>query len=190
MSDILKKGSLKKRGILIILTIIMTMSFSLGAIYFINKFEDSRVNNLATGLISIDFTEGGEVVDLTDQVPVLDQIGLKNAPYEFTVKNTSKIPINAKVSLEIDSSTTIHLGAVRYAFYINDELIKIDNVANLEEGVLHTVNNLDVNESLNYKIIFWIDYYYETSLDTFKAKIKVTGESFDIIYEESPENIQ
>ena len=46
---------------------------------------------------------------------------------------------------------------------------------------LYTINNFEPNQTLDCKIVFWIDYYYETPLKTFNAKIKAVGESFDII---------
>ena len=178
----LNKKNYKKRIILALLTLIMFTGVSLAAVYFVNVFNDKRENELVTGLISIDFTEGSEIINLENQVPVIDEIGLQNTPYSFTVTNTSAIPINLRLQLESESDNTINLGAVRYAFYIDDELIEIGNVDTKNDNTIYLVNNFKSHGKLNGKLIFWIDYYYENPGEKFSARIKATGESFDIIY--------
>lgn len=173
----------KKRIIFLVLTLIMCLSLTLGAIYFMYYKKDTRTNNIESGLISIDFAEGGETINLVNTVPVIDEIGLGNAPYEFTVTNTSSVPINAKIQLDIDPSTTIPLGAVRYAVYVNDELLTKSNLGSLVDNTLYTYPNMAASETANCKLVFWVDYYYTESAKTFLAKVKVTGESIDIIVE-------
>ena len=179
--DINKKKSNKKRIVFLALTLIMFLGVSLAAIYFVYVFNDERDNELLTGLISINFTEGSEIINLENQVPVIDEIGLENTPYTFTVKNTSIVPINVRIGLDPQSDNTIPLSAVRYAFYIDDELIEIGNIDSKNNNTIYLVNNFQSGSSLNGKLIFWVDYYYENSGEKFSAKIKVTGESFDVI---------
>ena len=104
----------KKKIVFLVLTIIMCLGVSLGAIYFIYHKKDTRDNDITSGLISIDFNEGSNNINLVNTVPVIDDVGLTNSPYEFTVTNTSSVPINAKIGLIVDTTTTIPLGAVRY----------------------------------------------------------------------------
>ena len=187
--DINKKKSNKKRIVFLALTLIMFLGVSLAAIYFVYVFNDERDNELLTGLISINFTEGSEIINLENQVPVIDEIGLENTPYTFTVKNTSAIPINVRIQLVPESDNTINLAAVRYAFYKDDKLIKIGNVDTKNNNTIYLLDNFEQGAIINGKLVFWVDYYYENPGEKFSAKIKVTGESFDIIYEETATDI-
>ena len=45
----------KKRIIFLVLTLIMCLGLTLGAVYFMYTKKDTRTNNLESGLISIDF---------------------------------------------------------------------------------------------------------------------------------------
>lgn len=173
------KNNNKKKSIFLVLSIILSLGISLAAIYYIYTYRDSRENELVSGLISLGFTENSGVINLTNTVPVIDDVGITNTPYEFTVTNTSRVPINAKIMLDVDNSTTINLGAVKYAFYIGDELITKDYIH--DDLILYTYEDFGPGEVLNCKLVFWIDYYYETSGETFSAKIKAEGESFDVI---------
>ena len=56
------KDILKKKKIMLLLTIILGIGISLASIYFIYYKNDSRLNSLLTGLIRINFQEKSEVV--------------------------------------------------------------------------------------------------------------------------------
>ena len=177
--DIIKTN--KKKSIFIIMTIILGLGITLGAVYFMYYYKDSRENNLNTGLVSIGFAEGSGTVNLTGEVPVVDDVGLEKTPYTFTVTNTSSIPIDAKIKLKINSlSTNIDLSAVRYGVFINSELVKKDYIHE-DDLVLYTNELMTPNETINCKLVFWIDYYYEQSNKTFSATIVAEGVSRDII---------
>ena len=182
------KNNKKKQVIFIILTIILSLGITLGAVNFIYYFNDQRNNSMETALITLNFTDktGGNI-NLANTVPVIDEIGLENTPYEFTVTNTSKVPINVNFQIIENEGNTLPLGAIRYGLYINDELITKDNLANLDEdGNFYVFENVEPKEEITCKIVFWVDYYYENSNDTFSAKLKIVGESRDIIYEGEP----
>ena len=169
----------KKTSILLVLSLILVLGVSMAAVYFMYYYKD-REDAIQTGLISIDYSNGSSAVVLNNAVPVIDEIGLENTPYTFTITNTSQIPINAKIGLIINDSTNIDLGGIRYAFYINNELIKIDNIRS-DDLILYTYENFASGASLNCKIVFWVDYYYDQPGKTFSAKINAEGESFDYI---------
>ena len=139
----------KKRIIFLVLTLIMCLGLTLGAVYFMYTKKDTRTNNIESGLISIDFIERSGKINLVNTLPVIDEVGLGNAPYEFTVTNTSSVPINAKIQLAIDPSTTIPLGAVRYAFYVNDELLTKSNIGSLVDNTLYTYPIMAASDSAN-----------------------------------------
>ena len=179
------KDILKNKKILIILTIILGLGITLGAIYFMYYYKDTRKNELRSGLVSIQFTEGSGVINLQNEVPVIDDVGLEKTPYTFTVKNTSSIPIDVKIKLDINNLTTsIDKSAVRYGLYIDDKLIKKDNI-DPNNLVLYTYEDMPVNKTINCKLVLWIDYYYETPNKTFNAKIVVEGVNKDLIKEKT-----
>ena len=156
---------LKNRNIFLLLTIILSLGITLGAVYFMYQYRDSRENSLSTGLISLKFTDQSNTVNLSSNVPMIDDLGLKNTPYEFTIENTSKVPINVDIKVDVDNNTSIHLGAVRYGIYIDDKLVKKDYIHN--DLILYTYEELLRDESINCKIKFWVDYYYDRPNQTF-----------------------
>ena len=179
-------NQIKKRSIFLVLTIILSLGISLASVYFIYTHRDSRENKIATALVSLDFKEKSDVINLTNNVPVIDEVGITNTPYEFTITNTSLIAINVDIKLNVDeTATTIKNGAVKYALYINDEFIKKDYVQN-DNLTLYTYEYLNaykdgklVGETIHCKLIFWVDYYYDNPNETFKAKVEVEGRSID-----------
>ena len=184
----LEKNKKKKQIILIILTIILSLGITLGAVNFIYYFNDQRENSISTALITLNYTDktGGNI-NLENTLPVIDQIGIENTPYEFSVTNTSKVPINVNFQIIENEETTIPLGAVRYALYINDELITKSHLANLDEdGNFYVFENVEPREKIDCKLVFWVDYYYEESNEIFSAKLKIIGESRDVIGEIEP----
>ena len=116
----------KSKKLLIMFTIILLLGASLSVIYFMYYYKDSRLNSLTSGLVSIQFTEGNGVINLQNEVPVIDDVGLTKQSYDFTVKNTSSIPINLNIKLNVNPLTTnIDLSVVRYGLYINNELVNM-----------------------------------------------------------------
>lgn len=174
---------IKKKGIMLILTIILGLGISLASVYFMNAYKDLRENEIATGLISLDYIDE-DTINITSSVPVIDDVGIENLPYEFNIKNTSKVPINVDIKLDVLDTTTMEYSGVRYALYINDEFIKKDYV-NKDNLNIYTYENINPNEVLNCKLVFWIDYYYDEPEQVFSAKVKVEGKSIDIIYKDA-----
>jgi len=170
-------------GLLLLLTAIMFMGISFGAVYFIYDASQSKANLMQTGLVDIEFTEG-EAIALTSLVPMIDEMGLENDPYEFTVKNISDIPVNMNIQFINDASSTLPVEAVRYGFYVDDELVGKGSLANLDtNGNFFTYENFQAGDTIDCKLVFWVDYYYTSSRETFGGKIKITAEGFDSIPE-------
>ena len=174
------KNLLKKR-IPLLLTIILGLGLTLGAVYFMYYKRDERLSNLTTGLIKLDFKEKSNVIKLNDDVPVVDAAGLQRTPYTFTVENIGQKTINLNIKVDVKQNTNIPLGAVRYGVFINDELVRTDYIH--DDKILYTYEELLVNEIIECKLRFWIDYYYDQENKEFEALIEIEGESRDIIYE-------
>ncbi len=177
------KENNKKKMFFMFLTIFMFLGISLATIYFVYRFNDERENTITSGLVDIDFKELSPSINLQNTVPMADEIGKQNDPYIFTVENISKIPLRLKIGIDILNST-IDLSAIRYALYIDNEEIKVDNLGNLDsENNFHIIEQFASGAKIEAKLVFWIDYYYEKAGGTFSGKIRVEGEQYDIIYE-------
>jgi len=169
----------KKQLILLILTLTMFLGISFGAVFFIYDASHKKTNVLETGLISIEFTEG-EAINLASIVPVIDEIGLEFDPYEFSVTNTSSIPIKMNIQFIEDEGNTLPIEAVRYGLVVDDELVQKGSLSKLDEqGNFVTYENFAPGKTINCKLMLWVDYYYTSSRETFSGKIKVIGESSD-----------
>ena len=107
------KENNKKKMFFMFLTIFMFLGISLATIYFVYRYNDERENTITSGLVDIDFQEKGANINLENTVPMTDETGKKNDPYIFTVENTSKIPVNLKIGIEIGTNT-IDLSAIKY----------------------------------------------------------------------------
>ena len=180
---LMKNPKNRKKILLLVLTIILGLGISLAAVYFIFYQKDSRTNRLSSGLITIDFEES-ETVFLSSNVPVLDEVGLETTPYEFTVTNTSKVPVNLNIKINKKNATNIPLSAVRYGLYIDNELVSKDYIHEEDNSnviTIYTHENLAANATLNCKIYFWVDYYYDVPGKVFEGSIVVEAESGDVI---------
>ena len=175
----------KNKSIFLFLTIILSLGVSLAAVYYIYHYKDSRENQIASGLISLTFSDSNSVININTR-PVLDEVGLSNTPYNFTITNTSSVPVNSKILLEIDDDTDIDLGAVKYALYINNNLVKKDYIREDDmigesDVLLYKYSNMSSSQAINCRLVFWVDYYYDEPSVSFIAKVKAEGESVDII---------
>ena len=171
-----------KKRILLLLTIILGLGISLGAVYFMYYKKDERLSNLTTGLIKLDFKEKSNVIDLDNEVPVPDTVGVQKRPYAFTIKNISQKTINLNIKVDVKENTNIPLGAVRYGVFINDKLVKKDYIH--DDKILYSYEELLVDETIECKLRFWIDYYYDWPEKEFEALIQIEGDSRDTGSEE------
>ena len=174
---LIKKNIMKKR-IYLLLTIILVLGVSLASVYYMYVYRDSRENKLATGLVSVKYQDFG-TINFTSDLPVIDDVGIENTPYEFTISNTSLVPINLSIDLELGDTNNIDLEAVRYALYINNAFVKKDYVHG-DNLTLYEYEYMNVNETINCKLVFWVDYYYDKPGRIFNAKVIAKGENKDI----------
>ena len=179
MINKLKYASNKKMTVFLLLILIMLLGVSLASIYYMYHAR-SEENKIVSSLVSVNFSETSNVINLTNAVPVIDDVGIENTAYTFSVTNTSNMSVSSTIRVKLDDTlNTIDERAVRYAFYINNQLMVKDNIpSNL---VLYTYGNQTANETINCKVVFWVDYYYEESNKDFVAKIEVDAKNKDLI---------
>ena len=175
---------INKKRISLLLTIILGLGISLGAVYFMYYKKDDRLNNLSTGLISLDFKELSNVA-LTSNVPVIDEVGLRKTPYSFKATNTSAVPLALTIKLDVlEKEKMIPLGAISYGVFINNKKVKKDYIH--DDKILYTYENMSVGETIEVKLYFWVDYYYDVPDQDFEATIKVEANNTSSFGEITP----
>ncbi len=179
-----KNKKTNKNLVFTALTILMCLGISLATTYFVYHRNDERENIIVSGLVTLDFGDASSGITLDYAVPESDEDGKKRPAYEFTVTNTSEVPVNVKIGIKLNQESTIAINGIRFAFYVDGEEKKVDNLENTgADYTLYTIENLGAKKSVNAKVIFWIDYDYTVHGQVFSAKFTATAESFDYIYE-------
>ena len=77
-------------------------------------------NNLSIGCFSIDFTESGSNINLTNAYPISDAKGLTKTPYTFTITNSGTIDSYYTISNEEDTNNTLDTTYLKYKLVSND----------------------------------------------------------------------
>ena len=175
-------NSSKKKMLFLLLTLIMFIGVSLASIYYIYQVRDTSENSIRTAMVSLGFSSNSNAINLSNMTPVIDQVGIENDPYEFTITNTSGIPVDVIVKLALDEENTINPSAIRYAFYVNDELVVKDNI-NASTLELYTYKGLGIGDEITCKVVFWVDSLYQESGKVFKARIIADAKTTGALYE-------
>ena len=100
---------------LILLAILLCSTMMFGYSYSLwNATHTSNLsNNLSIGCFSIDFTESGSNINLTNAYPISDAKGLTKTPYTFTIKNTCTVAANATIAINPLKTTTLDLSNIK-----------------------------------------------------------------------------
>lgn len=139
-----------------------------------NKDEDKE--DIGDGLVTVHYKETN-IVSLHDQIPVDDEIGLKNTPQEFTITNdSSKMPegVNYRVNYEVNiveydtgAEKVIDKNYLRYRLTYqneNGEYVTVDGrFSDLKQKKtvsykyqLITASQLK-DASSDFKMVIWLD---------------------------------
>ena len=171
----------KKKIIPLVLSLIMFIGVSLASIYYIYHVKDATESSITTAMITLGFTSNSNTINESNLTSMTDQEGIENEAYEFTITNTSGIPVDVTVKLELDEANTVDVRGIRYAFYVNDELVVKDNV-NGDTLELYKYDGLGIGDEITCKVIFWVDYYYDGTGEVFKASIIADARSTGTLY--------
>ena len=157
---------------LILLAILLCSTMMFGYSYSLwNATHTSNLsNNLSIGCFSIDFSESGSNINLTNAYPISDTKGLTKTPYTFTIKNTCTIAASASIAINPLKTTTLDLSNIKASIKeANDTsnttkilnqftagTIASDDTTSASSYVLTTVY-LKANASKTYSIWMWLD---------------------------------
>ena len=184
-------------GIIVGIILVLGISYAL----FSTVLRGKKKVRITTGTLDLQLVETDENdplkythIELDNALPMTNADGLKTTPYMFTLKNLGNIDANYVLSLEVENSSDLPAGSVKYAI----ERVK-DDSGNFESSPLllsqvnaHASKNLNnddvmlydldegkikVSENIDYKLYIWVDYDagIEAANKTLTAVVRISG---------------
>ena len=193
-------GTYKSTGLIIfgiIILILAVIGVSYAAIFYSKTGE--KVNRVTTGTITMSYSENTNGINLTDAIPMTDEVGKslndENQYFDFTVSATmgGNVIINYIITAVKDDGSTLPDSAVKvYLTNINSgnetQVLAPTKLSDLQvtslnkEGapdgqfVLYN-GNFNKTEARNYHLRMWVasDYVLPNISQTYKLRINVYG---------------
>ena len=193
-------GTYKSTGLIIfgiIILILVVIGVSYAAIFYSKTGE--KVNRVTTGTITMSYSENTNGINLTDAIPMTDEVGKslndENQYFDFTVSATmgGNVIINYVITAVKDDGSTLPDSAVKvYLTNINSgnetQVLAPTKLSDLQvtslnkEGapdgqfVLYN-GNFNKTEARNYHLRMWVasDYVLPNISQTYKLRINVYG---------------
>lgn len=181
----------------IIILILAVIGVSYAAIFYSKTGE--KVNRVTTGTMTMSYSENTNGINLTDAIPMTDEIGKsfndENQYFDFTVSATvgGNVIINYVITAVKEDGSTLPDNAVKvYLTNINggneSQLLVPTKLSDLQvtslnkEGapdgqfVLYN-GNFNKTEARNYRLRMWVasDYVLPDFSQTYKLRINVYG---------------
>lgn len=169
-------------GIMILVLLLFSTSYAV----FVENAKGVKINSLTTGYLSLSYTDSeGNVISLTDALPVSDEVGkISGNEFEFKVSNSFSKEINYDIVIE---ELVSEIDSKYLKIYLTDDAGKIlvgkDNVPGLSmfeitdvlgERILYS-DKLS-SEDKTFKLRVWVsDEYIENKPVTFSFKLSVRG---------------
>ena len=193
-------GTYKSTGLIIfgiIILILAVIGVSYAAIFYSKTGE--KVNRVTTGTITMSYSENTNGINLTDAIPMTDEVGKslndENQYFDFTVSATmgGNVIINYIITAVKDDGSTLPDSAVKvYLTNINSgnetQVLAPTKLSDLQvtslnkEGapdgqfVLYN-GNFNKTEARNYRLRMWVasDYVLPNISQTYNLRINVYG---------------
>ena len=193
-------GTYKSTGLIIfgiIILILAVIGVSYAAIFYSKTGE--KVNRVTTGTITMSYSENTNGINLTDAIPMTDEVGKslndENQYFDFTVSATmgGNVIINYIITAVKDDGSTLPDSAVKvYLTNINSgnetQVLAPTKLSDLQvtslnkEGapdgqfVLYN-GNFNKTEARNYRLRMWVasDYVLPLESQTYKLRVNVYG---------------
>ena len=181
-----ESGQMKKRvtKLLLIITLFLICIFGVSYAYYLMSSKQEDDNIAKSSCFQLAFTSQKNEINLDNMYPISDEEGKALTPFSFTITNTCDMIASYNVNLEMLDGTTMNSDYV--AVMVNDEapsLLSSYDSTNVEiSGSVesHTLSKgtLSYNDSVDYKVRFWMDKSV-TSSDSmnknFLSKIVITA---------------
>ncbi|MGN0973281.1 MAG: hypothetical protein ACI4OT_00915 [Bacilli bacterium] len=152
------KAKKQNRGLIIsCILIILVLSLIIGTSYALFSFKVSgkKTNYLKSLVFEVEFDDGSEYINLTNEGPKSDDEGMLNDPYTFTITNSGKANTINKIYFS-DITSTIPDKYLKIAIKQNDgdfstPMTMEEFGSIIEEGI-----ELEPEHSVQYTIVLWI----------------------------------
>lgn len=158
----------KNRIIFSIIIIVVTLCVIVGVSYALFQYQrtGNKTNEVRTGtlVLTLDDTKG-TYIDVSNAVPVSDQVGLIGTPYQFTLRNDGTLASSYTITLIYDQThiTQDKCGTKQLSY----EQVKYNLVKNSDSNtpaLLNTLTNYVIdagtllpNETNTYELRLWLD---------------------------------
>ena len=190
-----KKHS-KLKMVVLIVTVLVLMALivflvgrSFGFFQYMKKGEVVNVVAINGLDITID-NETDDALNLTDAYPMYDSEGLQNAPFTFTINNTSSKPIDYTLKLlndtekqeecvledEVTPCTLLPYGYIKYAYSVNNGSYSPPATLTSSGEIYTETINGKANTTISIKL--WIDSNAPNSIqgNAFFGKLVISGD--------------
>ena len=143
--------------------------FLFGVSYSLAFFNEIR--NVGSGSFSVGgltYTVTNRSISLNSLAPSTDSVGINSGNDKvLTIVNTSQLTGNVSVSLTRTSG--LAFSDLRYALYVNNTLVEVDDVPN--DGVLYESVLLG-QETINIKVTLWPKSSYSGGVTSFVGELQ------------------
>lgn len=168
----------------IIIILLLTFALSVTYAWLTLSFSGMKTNNVTAGTLSVVISDESDGINIENEIPVEDSVGLSYKPYTFSITNDGNITSNYSIYLD---DTDLSTGEVR----MNESYIKYSLVKNEEkntpkflyqtrtdEGRLLDSGTLQVGQTNTYDLRMWIDKDTDNSVmsTVFSGMIRVEAE--------------
>ncbi len=151
-----------------ILILVIALAAIFGVSYAIFKVSDrgEKTNEISVGNIGLRIVdESSNGITLNNAVPMTDDEGLGQEPYNFTLENIGNYKMGYKLGFELSNDTTMPAAAIKYVLTkdgtsnepailgsISPEKVDDKFVYYLDSGVINP------SASYSYSLQIWINY--------------------------------
>ena len=178
------------RIVKIVVSILLLVSLIVGFSYARFKFtiESQEINLVQSGCLKIDISEANNI-NINNAIPSTDEIGLKNKPYTFKIKNTCDTIAEYETTFNVlNTSNEGNQEKIKISLkgdsYVQPTIISLLPVATLYEPKAEITNSylLDVgyilpNQEKNFELRLWIDYDVTEITGSLEGKIIINSKA-------------
>ena len=162
------RSFLYKRKIIYIILIVVGVITVTGTTYaiFTTSASQEGTNTIETlKCLELEFSNQKNVINLSNTYPMLDERGMKNTPYTFTLTNKCGTYVEYSIGLAINKDNTLEDKYVKTIFSLasdtGEPVLLTDRVAgevyNNKKTYIFRNDGLENNASKDYKLVLWID---------------------------------
>jgi len=154
MSEKQKKIQVAKISVFITSIFVIFLSVTYA---FINlTLQGTKKQVITAGTLQLDLIEDENNINLTNTLPMYDEVGMIQEPFTFRLINNGDNPVNYRLKLvDITTGSKLSRNIVKYGL-TKEGTDTINFLSTLSSGVIDegTING---QETINYKLRLWID---------------------------------